>query len=219
MTARDDILGRVRGGVAKGDFEARRAKAEAYIAAQGRGPQPVMNVSRQELAARFQRKAESLASTVDVVGDAAAVPAAVAAYLARQTLPTTAVSTHDVAGLAWAAAGLEVVARPAVDADQVGITGCFCAVAETGTIMLLSSPETPATVSLLPETHIALIKVERIVATMEEAFALVRAERGELPRAINFISGPSRTGDIEQTIVLGAHGPCRVHLIMIGAVA
>ena len=58
--------------------------------------------------------------------------------------------------------------------------------------------------------------VSRIVATMEDAFALLRAERGRLPRAVNFISGPSRTGDIEQTIVLGAHGPCRVHLILIG---
>jgi hypothetical protein len=72
----------------------------------------------------------------------------------------------------------------------------------------------PATVSLLPETHIAMVPVSRIVATMEDAFALLRAERGELPRAVNFISGPSRTGDIEQTIVLGAHGPCRVHLIL-----
>ena len=57
--------------------------------------------------------------------------------------------------------------------------------------------------------------VGRIVATMEEAFALLRAEHGKLPRAVNFISGPSRTGDIEQTIVLGAHGPCRVHLILV----
>ena len=51
---------------------------------------------------------------------------------------------------------------------------------------------------------------------MEDAFALLRAECGEVPRAINFISGPSRTGDIEQTIVLGAHGPCRVHLVLVG---
>jgi L-lactate dehydrogenase complex protein LldG len=96
------------------------------------------------------------------------------------------------------------------------MTGCFCAVAETGTLLLCSGAETPATVSLLPETHIALVPVARLVATMEDAFSLVRAELGDLPRALNFISGPSRTGDIEQTIVLGAHGPCRVHLILIG---
>ena len=102
----------------------------------------------------------------------------------------------------------------AVDADKTGISGCFCAIAETGTLMLLSGPQTPASVSLLPETHIAVVPVGRIVATMEDAFALLRAEQGALPRAVNFISGPSRTGDIEQTIVLGAHGPCRVHLIL-----
>jgi L-lactate dehydrogenase complex protein LldG len=83
--------------------------------------------------------------------------------------------------------------------------------------MLLSGPDTPASVSLLPETHIAIVPASRIVATMEDAFALLRAERpGALPRSVNFVSGPSRTGDIEQTIVLGAHGPCRVHIVIVG---
>jgi L-lactate dehydrogenase complex protein LldG len=59
--------------------------------------------------------------------------------------------------------------------------------------------------------------VSRIVGSMEEAFALALKERGGLPRATNFISGPSRTGDIEQTIVLGAHGPYRVHVILVDA--
>ena len=103
------------------------------------------------------------------------------------------------------------------DGVQAGFSACRGAIAETGTLMLLSGRQTPATVSLLPETHIALVDVSRIVPTMEDAFALLRAECGSLPRAVNFISGPSRTGDIEQTIVLGAHGPCRVHLILIGA--
>ena len=57
---------------------------------------------------------------------------------------------------------------------------------------------------------------DRIVSGIEEAFALIRRERGRLPRAVNLISGPSRTGDIEQTIVLGAHGPFRVHILVLG---
>jgi len=105
-------------------------------------------------------------------------------------------------------------------ADPVGITGCYCALAETGTLVLLSSPQTPAATHLLPATHIALVPASRIVATMEDAFALLRAERSGveamMPRAINMVSGPSRTGDIEQTIVLGAHGPFRVHLVIVG---
>ncbi len=214
MSARDEILQRVAAGVGKGDFTARRAAAEAWMAGQGRGPQPVVG---NELAARFRLKAESLASSVDAVAEPSQAPAAVARYLAVGNLGKAAVATGDIAALDWTGSGLEVIARPAVDNDQVGISGCFCAIAETGTLMLLSGPDSPATISLLPETHIALVPVSRIVATMEDAFALLRAERGNLPRAVNFISGPSRTGDIEQTIVLGAHGPCRVHLILTGA--
>lgn len=214
MTARDEILGRVRAGVGKEDFAARRAAAEAYMAARRRGPQPVIG---GELATRFRAKAESLSSTLEAVAEAHEVPTAVARHLQQQGLPSSGVVTSDVAAFDWASSGLQLSPRPAVDSDLLGISGCFCAVAETGTLLLLSGPETPASVSLLPETHIALVEVSRIVATMEDAFALLRSERGSLPRAVNFISGPSRTGDIEQTIVLGAHGPCRVHLILIGA--
>ena len=213
MTARDEILGRVRQGVAKGDFVQRRAAAEAALQARARGPQPVLAGSLVE---RFREKAESLASTLAAVSALGGAPEAVAAYLAAGNLGAQAVVSPELAGLDWAGSGLAVEARGAVDTDAVGVTGCFCAVAETGTLVLLSGPDTPATVSLLPETHIALVDTSRVVATMEDAFALLRSERGEVPRAINFVSGPSRTGDIEQTIVLGAHGPCRVHLILIG---
>lgn len=210
--AREEILHRVRRGVGGADFATRRAAALASLTEQKRGPQPVLG---DGLVERFQRKAESLASTVVRVADPAQVPAAVAAYLEQGALGSAAVVTPELAGLMWAENGLSVRAGGAVDADKVGISGCFCAVAETGTLMLLSGPDTPATVSLLPETHIAVVLTSRIVATMEDAFALLRAECGTVPRAINFISGPSRTGDIEQTIVLGAHGPCRVHLILV----
>lgn len=214
MSARHDIIARVRHGIDKGDFAARRAAAEAAMAERQRGPQPA---AMGDLVARFRARAESLASTVDAIATWADVPAAVGRYLAAHGLGRAAVAVPELAACNWPAAGLEVALRPAVDADTVGVTGCFCAIAETGTLMLLSGPDTPATVSLLPETHVALVDVRRIVATMEDAFALLRAEYGDaMPRAVNFVSGPSRTGDIEQTIVLGAHGPCRVHLILIG---
>ena len=213
MSAKKEILDRVRHGVGKGDFAQRRAAALAVLEAKARGPQPAISGA---LVDRFREKAESLASTLAGVATWEAAPGAVADYLAANQLGSQAVVTPEIARLDWAGSGMAVEARGAVDADRVGITGCFCAVAETGTLLLCSGAETPATVSLLPETHIALVPVARLVATMEDAFAMVRAELGDMPRALNFISGPSRTGDIEQTIVLGAHGPCRVHLILIG---
>ena len=213
MSARAEILQRVRVGLGKGDAAARRATAEAVMQSRARGPQPCF---ADDPAERFSRKARALASSVEQVGSMAEVPAAVARYLAEHGLLRATVATGDVAGLDWAGADIEIAARVAVDADKVGISGCFCAIAETGTLLLLSGPQTPASISLLPETHIAIVPVGRIVATMEDAFALLRNEQGGLPRAVNFISGPSRTGDIEQTIVLGAHGPCRVHLILYG---
>ena len=85
-----------------------------------------------------------------------------------------------------------------------------------GTLVFLSGADTPTATALLPDTHIAVVRADRIVSGMEEAFALIRAERATMPRAVNMISGPSRTGDIEQTIVLGAHGPYRVHLLLLG---
>ena len=214
MNARDDILARVAKGLGNRAFAERRAAAEAYLAERRPGPLPRID---GDLLARFRAKAESLASSVDVVADYAEAPAAVARYLAAQGLGDAAVVSGDIAGADWAACRLNVSVRGAVDSDRVGITGCFCAIAETGTLMLLSGPPTPATISLLPETHVALVPAARVVARMEDAFALLRTERGAVPRAVNFVSGPSRTGDIEQTIVLGAHGPCRVHLVIVGA--
>ena len=81
---------------------------------------------------------------------------------------------------------------------------------------MVSGRDTPASASLLPETHIAVVPLARVVPHMEDAWDLMRAELGQLPRAVNYISGPSRTADIEQTLVLGAHGPYRVHIVLVG---
>ena len=122
----------------------------------------------------------------------------------------------EFADLDWESVGLSVEARPTTGDDRLGITGTFCAIAETGTLVVLTGADTPTATTLLPDTHVAVVRADRIVSGMEEAFDLVRRERGRLPRAVNLISGPSRTGDIEQTIVLGAHGPFRVHILVLG---
>lgn len=217
MSSREEILGRVRAGLQRNaaNAAAGREIMQAAMAARSEGPKPAMDTAPKALLERFRLKSELQSSTVDIVAQEADAPAAIARYLTSMNLPKSAVVQPALAALDWAGAGLMVEARGARDADLVGITGCFCAVAETGTLMMCSSPDTPAAVSLLPETHIAIVRASRILPYMEDAWNLARAELGTLPRAVNFISGPSRTGDIEQTIVLGAHGPYRVHLVIV----
>jgi L-lactate dehydrogenase complex protein LldG len=215
MTARETILARIRArqGKAPGPAAAEREAVRAHIQAHPVSARPRME---WEPVARFRERALGLASTVDEVDAVAAVPEAVARYLKAHSLPLVAVCWAELAALDWSVAGIEIAVREARDTDLVGITGAFCAVAETGTLMTLSARDTPAAVSLLPETHIAVVRKSRIVRGMEEAWRLMREEAGALPRAVNFISGPSRTADIEQTVTLGAHGPYRVHIVLVG---
>ncbi|HSQ05571.1 MAG TPA: lactate utilization protein C [Burkholderiales bacterium] len=215
MSARDNILSRVRTQLGRTDASTRKAReaVNACMAAHAVSPRPA---SLPDLAVQFRERALKLASTYDETGTLQAVPRAVARYLHMHALPLTAVCWPELAPLDWKGAEIRVEARPARGEDAVGITGAFCAIAETGTLVTLSAPGTPASVSLLPETHVAIVQRARIVRGMEEVWQLVRKERTALPRAVNFISGPSRTADIEQTVTLGAHGPYRVHIIVVG---
>jgi L-lactate dehydrogenase complex protein LldG len=206
--ARAEVLRRIRDGLGT-----HGAKPALDLA-----PEPAPRPAAfADLKARFIAFAEAGSASIAEVTAMSGVPAAVARYLDAQGLPRRAAAWGALQALDWSAAGVEVLFRAADGDDAVGITGVFCAIAETGTLVVHSGPETAATTSLLPETHIAVVPMSRLVSGMEEALALIRLERGELPRSVNLISGPSRTGDIEQTIVLGAHGPSRVHLVLVGA--
>ncbi|PPR20288.1 MAG: hypothetical protein CFH39_02316, partial [Alphaproteobacteria bacterium MarineAlpha10_Bin2] len=106
----------------------------------------------------------------------------------------------------------------AEDADQVSVTGADMAFAETGTLMLTSDATRPSTLNFLPENHIVVLRAEQITGAYEEGWRRLRGqgENGEfMPRTVNLITGPSRTGDIEQRIQLGAHGPRRLHIIIV----
>ena len=219
--ARANVLARVRKAlsVVAPDPE-RAAAARDYVARRAQGPRPAMPA---DLVARFAQRAKDMASTVERIASRNEVPHAVARYLDALDLPpaladqrsTLGVCWPEFADLDWTGAGLSIEARPTLGHDRLGITGCFCAIAETGTLVMTAGADTPTATTLLPDTHIAVVHAGRIVSGMEDAFALLRAERPGMPRAVNLISGPSRTGDIEQTIVLGAHGPFRVHLLLL----
>ncbi|WP_186230832.1 LutC/YkgG family protein [Burkholderia gladioli] len=215
--ARRNIFARIRaaqGRPAEPDALEREQAAD-YLARHPAGPRPPMPDDAAGLLARFTEEAERMSTTVEAVDTLAEVPAAAARYLQARSLAARAIAWRTLADIDWASAGLEVDLRKPVEGDLVSITGCFCASAETGSLVLLSGPDTYASAALLPETHLVVVPASRIVAGHEDAFALIRAERGELPRAVNIVSGPSRTGDIEQTIILGAHGPYRVHAIIV----
>ncbi|HZI83356.1 MAG TPA: lactate utilization protein C [Casimicrobiaceae bacterium] len=220
-TSRDNIMGRVRKALGKpGRDEAALAAAEAYIASHAQGPRPM---ATGDLVEQFMRRARDMESTVERVGERSAIPSSVARYLDGLRLspasamdnPRAGVCWPELADLDWAAAGLAIEARPTTGGDRLAVTGVFCAIAETGTMAIVSGPDTPTGSMLLPETHVALVPAQRIVRSMEDAFALLRQEHPVMPRGVHLVSGPSRTGDIEQTIVLGAHGPYRVHILVV----
>lgn len=216
--ARERILARIRRQQARDDAlkPAEQREAQEWAARRTRGPLPDTGPDR---VAKFREMALRMQSTLDEVPTWADAPAAIGRYLSSLSLPLRAVAHETLKPLPWHSAGLEVEYRPPVDDDLVSLTGCFCAVAETGSLVFATSPSTWAMAHLLPETHVVLLDAHRIVAYQEDAFDLMRTELGEIPRGFNTVSGPSRTGDIEQTIVLGAHGPYRVHVVLVQAAA
>ena len=125
-------------------------------------------------------------NTVESLADRQAIPVAVARYVNALDLPPALSSQKSLRGvcwpefadLDWAGAGLAIEARPTRGDDRLGITGAFCAIAETGTLVMLAGADSPTATTLLPDTHVAVLSADRIVAGMEEAFALIRSERG-----------------------------------------
>ncbi len=95
---------------------------------------------------------------------------------------------------------------------ELGVTGVQAAIAETGTLMLASPGERSRLTSLVPPVHLALVRQDQVVRDLDEAFASIGPDP---PGAVTFITGPSRTADIELTLVVGVHGPREVHVVVI----
>lgn len=167
---------------------------------------------------QFIAKSKAAASTVATVPSLMQVPKAVTQYLKTGSQKLEVVMAPDplLDGIDWPAS-IKIERRQAGRQDVVSITGAFAAIAETGTLVLLSGAHSPTTLNFLPDVHIVIVRRQQIVTHIEDVWRRIRSELEDMPRTVNLITGPSRTADIEQTIQLGAHGPRSLHVIVVDA--
>jgi L-lactate dehydrogenase complex protein LldG len=219
--ARDEILARMRRSLGVSGHEApRRLAVEDRLARAPRGIIPKMaEASGPARLALFKEKAEEALATIALVPDAASVPAEAARFLRDANLPATLRIGEDarLGAMPWEATAIELSKGPSSGGELNAMSHAFGAIAETGTLVLASGKDNPTTLNFLPDNHIVVVAKDEIAGSYEEAIARLRAVygKGEMPRALNLVTGPSRSADIEQTLILGAHGPRKLHVIVV----
>ena len=241
MTTRAEFFGRIRHemGKTRGLFRAAPATRPAH-------PDEVADTIRRELAERWPQTLERFRAEFERVGGVfyrVATPAevpTVIAGIARERDARRLVSWHPRAlGVDWSRdlikEGIVTTSMPdgAVTADDeqrrlrtviaeadLGLTGVDLALAETGTLVLRSGPGRPRSTSLLPPYHVAVFDREALVESLPQVGVFLEAWNARddgFGGMINFITGPSRTADIELTLTRGVHGPKEVHAIFVDA--
>ncbi len=223
MSGRETVLARVRAALGAGGSDAaRRAAVAERLAETPRGVIPARGrLPDKARVALFCALSEKAGATVERVAKHQDVPKSVAAYLRARNLPACVRMGNDMRlrSMPWdKQRSLEVKRGPSDGDDEAGVSFAGAGIAETGTLVLLSGADNPTSVNFLPEHHIVVITAEDIQPEMESVLSMLRLRygRGEMPRTVNFITGPSRSGDIEQTLLMGAHGPRAVHIILVG---
>ncbi|MBU8873301.1 LUD domain-containing protein [Reyranella sp. MMS21-HV4-11] len=219
--ARTQILGGIRRSLRRGELAGdARSAVEARLVSPPRGPSVARaQLPHPEKVALFCQWAETLNATVARVG-ADDVPGEVTAYLARNNLPANVAMAPSplLEGYDWASQKMLSIRRGRGEgSDQVSVTGAFAGIAETGTVVMASGPDHPVSLNLLPDTHVVVLREADVVAGYEDVWGRLRERYGKnlMPRTVNTITGPSRTGDIEQAMELGAHGPRRMHILVV----
>ena len=191
--------------------ESVRAGLDLRLAAPTPNLKPIL---AEDPVSLFVRKANAVHTQVSKVPTLAGVSEVVVRHIEEHGLDEAIVAAPELDGMRWSNR-LVVERRAARGSDRLSVTGAFAGIAETGSVMLLSGPESPTTLNFLPEDHIVVLRESRIVPHLEDAWALLREERGSMPRTVNLICGPSKTGDVELVILEGAHGPRRFHVAVV----
>lgn len=227
--SRESILQRVRSALKTGTPTRSRAVA-GRLAIPPNHPRPAFaRTEGPEREARLVRCLEGQGTQVISIADLAALPLAMAEILSRapsdpklggaSRLRLVIGGDQRLTALTWPDTVPYEIWRPdeTLGDGTAALTHAWGAVAETGTLVMASSPASPASLAFLPEVHIVAVARADIAASFEEAFTrLGRSFAHRLPRAVNLVSGASRTGDIGGKIVRGAHGPRRLAVVLYG---
>ncbi|MBC8130511.1 MAG: lactate utilization protein [Rhizobiaceae bacterium] len=221
-SARDAILSRIRhANGARPRDEARQRVVDERLTEAPKGVIPARGqLNTEGRIALFRQMAEKASATVAAVGSYAEVPSAVAFWLRQNNFPTTLKMSADprLAAADFGATALTVLSGASNGDDLNALSHADAGIAETGTLMLTSGPENPTSLNFLPENHIVVLAAKDIEGDMERCWEKLRDRHGKgvMPRSVNFVTGPSRSADIEQTLLLGAHGPRALHIILVG---
>jgi L-lactate dehydrogenase complex protein LldG len=204
-----------------GAEEPRRFEVETRLARAPVGVVPKRGQGSAEARiATFKAEAERAAASLAEVATLAEVPVEVARFLRENNAPATLRMGADqrLAAMPWSTTPLDILPGPSDGHDLNAVSVAFAAVAETGTLALVSGADNPTTLNFLPDNQIVVVRRGDIVADYESVFVRLREAygKGGAPRTVNFITGPSRSADIEQTLLLGAHGPRRLHIVIAG---
>lgn len=221
MNGRDLVFASIRSALGVNGREAPRREAVADRLRE----HPVGVVPRRghlppdQRVSLFADMVTAAAGSVTRVSAAADIPSSVTEFLRRHNLPLTVRRGDDarLAAVPWERERtLELTVGPSDGQQLASVSYAFGAVAETGTLVLASGADNPTTLNFLPDNHIVVVDANDVAADFESVFARLRARYGErqLPRVVNMITGPSRSADIQQTLILGAHGPRRLHVII-----
>jgi L-lactate dehydrogenase complex protein LldG len=223
VSSRGTVLSTIRRSLGVTGSEAdRHAAVTARLAAHARGLIPARGqLAPEDRIALFRSMVAAAAGATTRVKDPADVPREIAALLRAHNLPMAVRRGDDprLAALPWDQQPTLTVATGASDGgDLVGLSYAFGAVAESGTLMLTSGPDNPTTLNFLPDTHVVVVAAADIAGDYETHWARLREKfgTGVMPRTVNLITGPSRSADFGQTLILGAHGPRRLHVIVVG---
>lgn len=202
MSARDRILARAR-------------RAAAKPADMPPPLKPTLATPTGEIAVeQFMQKARKVDATVSRIASLDELPQALADELRRRNLPAAIRTGSDPAfERDWG--GIEHTTGPGRIEEPATMTRAEFGMAETGSLVFASGPENPVTLNFLGETHFAVVHARDIVGGYEDLWTSWRA-RGFSPRTTNFVTGPSRSADIGQTLQLGAHGPVALHIFVVG---